>query len=80
MTADTVRRAPSTPGRHTGRGAPRRRRASSRPAVTDDADAVLLRSSISGREAYSRAVVRQPVFERRLLSVLRRKTGSNDGV
>jgi hypothetical protein len=48
--------------------------------VTDDADAVLLRSSISGREAYSRAVVRQPVFERRLLSVLRRKTGSNDGV
>jgi len=78
MTADTVRRAPSTPGRHTGRGAPRR--AFSRPTVTDDADAVLLRSSISGREAYSRAVVRQPVFERRLLSVLRRKTGSNDGV
>jgi len=48
--------------------------------VTDDADAVLLRASISGREASSRAVVRRPVFERRLLSVLRRKTASNDGV
>jgi len=49
MTADTVRRAPSTPW------AAHWKRSTStslfRPAVTDDDDAVLLRASISGREA-----------------------------